>query len=132
MSTDNMHQCDLCGELTDHGALICDTCREMNRMEIKLALRLANLAADELATKYRTKASQIAAARYLGACEVAHIMGYGTTPTHVDLDVRDWVRENPRPVDTSAYRKDIKAWWAKAETEVTSVLRRIFTQAGVR
>lgn len=97
-----------------------------NVMLMNLARKLANLLADELACQRGLKVKDIAAARVLGACEVAYVLGYGNTPTHVDLDVRDWVRNNPRPVDVSAFRKAMKEWTLKTELEVASILQAIY------
>lgn len=88
----------------------------------KLAYKLANLVADALACQHGLMVRDIAEARFLGACEVAHVLGYGNTPTHVDLEIRDWVCENPRPIDHSAFQKDAKAWRVKVELELSQVL----------
>lgn len=89
----------------------------------KLAYKLANLVADELACQGGiVEIRAVSIARFLGACEVAHILGYGSTPTHVDLEIREWVRENPRPIDHSAFQKDAKAWRVKVELGLSQVL----------
>lgn len=95
----------------------------------KLAVLLANRCADWHEAK-AGKASQIAKARFEGACEVVHLDDFGRTPNEVFLDIMEWYRDaNERPAAGQAFPTARKAWTEKAEREISDVLDEI---AGAR
>jgi hypothetical protein len=93
-------------------------------------MKLATLAANWIEAKPKTKAEAIAKARLLGAAEAASILGWGYTPTAVELAAIEYVRKDPRPKDFSAYQSMRKEWVSRVENEFAQVLVDQFSAPG--
>lgn len=89
-----------------------------------LANKLANLAAD-LADAQRPIDKRLAKARFDGACEATHAVGFGMNPTAVYLAAWEWIRDNPRPAG-GAFPTKRREWHVAATTELSDRLTQLF------
>lgn len=86
-----------------------------------LASTLAHLVADVNEARRPIDVKTTRAAVH-GATRVAHALGYGMTPAHVELTVRDFVVANPRPAGGGAFPAERKAWQALVESDLAAIL----------
>lgn len=87
----------------------------------QLASALANLVADHAEARRPIDVKTTRAA-LVGATRVAHALGYGMTPAHVELTVRDFVTADPRPAGGGAFPTERKAWQTRVESDLAAVL----------
>lgn len=87
----------------------------------QLAYGAVILCADWMDTKDRTKAQDVAKAKFMGHCYAANAIGYGMTPTEVFMTAMDWVKANPRPNGGSAMAVEYKGWANRARTEFSAI-----------
>lgn len=87
----------------------------------RLASTLAHLVADHVEAQRPIDVKTTRAA-ITGATRVAHSLGYGMTPAHVEITVRDFLVANPRPAGGGAFPTERKAWQGLVESDLAAVL----------
>lgn len=86
----------------------------------RLASTLAHLVADHIEAQ-RPIDLKTTRSAFTGAARVAHALGYGMTPAHIELTVRDFVTAHPRPAG-GAFPDARRAWQARVESELADLL----------
>jgi hypothetical protein len=87
----------------------------------RLASTLANLIADHYEARRPIDVKTTRAA-IVGATRVAHSLGYGMTPAHVEIIVRDFITDDPRPAGGGAFPTKRKDWQARVESDLGVLL----------